>query len=473
MAVTVGRSDHLHDPMMRVPGRNERHGYDLGWPGEWALTSEVDLVRRLHRPLLIAFVAALALAACSSTPSSSTTTTTGSSMADVTFPDAFTPIAIEAISDPTFPWLGTDQKYHVSYDLQLTNGSRLPATLDKVEVVDAYDQTRVVGSLTGAQLVDPNCPYGDCNRLRLLPSSPAPDTTIPSQESRALMIDLTFDTLADAPSAVLHHIYGTGAAGPPAKTPTAINYLAAPFDISAGSPRVIGPPVKGDDWVAANGCCGMGWPHRPSLTSVDGALENSQRFAIDWMKLKDTGVFTSGDKTKNESYASYDQNIYAVADGTVVAILDNVDTNAPGILPANDPVMAAKLTVENVDGNHIILDIGGGSWAMYAHLIPGSMSVKVGDKVKKGDVIAKLGNTGNANAPHMHFQLMNNAIQFRADALPYVIDKFDYVGQVSPQVLDAADDYVTGTIYPPPFPTAQPRTAQLPMALAVVNFPGN
>jgi murein DD-endopeptidase MepM/ murein hydrolase activator NlpD len=133
--------------------------------------------------------------------------------------------------------------------------------------------------------------------------------------------------------------------------------------------------------------------------------------------------------------------------------------------------MAPKLTVENVDGNHIILDIGGGAWAMYAHLVPGSMTVKPGDQVRKGDVIAKLGNTGNANAPHMHFQLMNNAIQFQADALPYVIDHLSYVGQVLPQTLAAADDYVTGTMFPTPFPAGQQRADQLPMALAVVNFP--
>jgi hypothetical protein len=424
----------------------------------------------VRRALLIITMSALVLTACSSGSSSSSTTTVDA-LARVTVPDAFTPIVVTPISNPTFPWLGTDGKYHVSYDLQLTNGSRLAATIDSVDIVDGVDPARIVGSIKGPQLVDPNCPYGDCNRLRILPSTAAPDTSMAPGESRALMIDLTFDALAQAPTAVLHRITGTGAAGPPARTPTPITELVAPFVISAGAPRVIGPPVKGDGWVAANGCCGMGWPHRPSLTSVDGRLQNSQRFAIDWMKLDDQGGLVGGDKTQNSSYASYDQNIYAVADGTVVSILDGMDTNAPGILPANDPVMAPKLTVENVDGNHIILDIGGGAWAMYAHLVPGSMTVKPGDQVRKGDVIAKLGNTGNANAPHMHFQLMNNAIQFQADALPYVIDHLSYVGQVLPQTLAAADDYVTGTMFPTPFPAGQQRADQLPMALAVVNFP--
>jgi hypothetical protein len=87
--------------------------------------------------------------------------------------------------------------------------------------------------------------------------------------------------------------------------------------------------------------------------------------------------------------------------------LDGIDPGTPGILPADDPVLGPKLAVENVDGNHIVQDIGGGAWAFYAHLKKGTLLVKPGDKVKKGQVIAKLGNTGNSNASHMHFQLMN------------------------------------------------------------------
>ena len=413
----------------------------------------------------------LLLAACSSSGTSSATgPATTDPLTGVTFPDAFTPVVFTPISDPTFPWEGSDQKWHVSYDLQLTNGTHVPATLNKVEVVDAHDPSRVVGTIAGTQLVDPGCPYGDCNRLRMLPGPAATDTTIPPQESRALLVDLTFDTRAEAPTAVLHHVVVDGAAGPPAKTPTPLDYYAAPFDTSSGTPRVIASPLRGANWVAGNGCCGTGWPHRTSLITVDGRLENSQRFAIDWLRLTDGGQFYSGDKTKNESYADYDQNIYAVADGTIVSTLDGIGTNAPGVLPANDPVLAPKLTVENVDGNHIIQDIGGGLYAMYAHMIPGSLTVKPGDTVKKGQVIGKLGNTGNANAAHLHFQLMNDPVQFRADGMPYEIDSFTYQGQVPEAALAAADDYLTGTFDQGELPQGQPRTDQLPSLLAVVDF---
>ncbi|MEV6683234.1 M23 family metallopeptidase [Streptomyces erythrochromogenes] len=428
------------------------------------------------RPVAVvaALVAGLLVAGCGA--GGKTTAVAGEdsvdgALAGVTIPDSFSPVTVTPLSKSTTPWKGSDDKYHVSYDLQLTNASRLPATLHKVEVVDAKQQSTVVTSISGRQLVDHTCAYGDCNRLRMLPSANAKDTVILPGESRALLVDLTFDTLAQAPAAVAHHLFLDGQKNPPASKPTAIDYLAAPFDISAGKPRVISPPVKGDNWVAANGCCGTGEAHRPALNTLNGKLGNSQRFAIDWMKLDDDGKFYSGDKTKNESFANYGQAIYAVADGTISSTLDNVEGGTPGTLPAKDPVLGPKLTVQNVDGNHIIQDLGDGTWAMYAHLVKGSLLVKPGDKVKKGQKIADLGNTGNSSGPHLHFQLMDNPSLLQADAVPYVFDKFTYQGQVSEAAWQASDAYLSGTYFQGKLPKGQPRTDGLPLNLSIVDFP--
>ena len=176
----------------------------------------------------------------------------------------------------------------------------------------------------------PDCPYGDCNRLRRLPSAPATDTGIPPQESRALFVDFTFDSLDQAPKAVLHHLYGTGAINPGSTAPAPVDYLAAPLDIAAGTPRVIGPPVKGDHWVALNGCCLPGFPHRTSLATFNGKLVNGQRFAIDWKQANENGEFYTGDRTKNESYVDYGAPIYAVADGTITTTLDDARPEPAG-----------------------------------------------------------------------------------------------------------------------------------------------
>ncbi len=419
----------------------------------------------------------LALPSCgdsASSPGRSTATTATSSdaLAGVHGTEGRTAIAIRQIGAPTFPWPGTDGKYHVDYDLVLTNATTLPAAVDRIEVVDAGQPAKVVATFSGKELVDPACEYGECNRLRALPSAPAKNTVLAPSESRVMLVDFTVDALADAPKAVLHHLY-LQAPVPPVPKPVAVDYLAGPVDTSAGTPRVIGPPVKGPNWVALNGCCAPNSWHRSAILPADGGLSNSQRFAIDWKQANAQGAFVSGDKTKNASYVDYGSNIYAVADGTVVSTLDDQRTNTPGTLPATDPKLAAKLTFENADGNHIILDIGGGVYAMYAHMIPGSLAVKAGDTVNKGDVIGKLGNTGNASASHMHFQLMNNPSILAGDGVPYVIDRFTYRGQVPVKTLLGADAFFSGRVLPPGLPAGEPRAKQLPLALAVVDFPAD
>ncbi len=434
---------------------------------------------------LVAAVSLLGAACSTSDEGSEATETTvaGSVVAEgtaaggpadhVAVPDAFTALTLTPVNTGTFPVLGTDGRYHVAYDLQLTNASKVPGSLEKLDVVDGNDPTKVIASFTGAQLVSDNNDIGDANRLRTLPAGMSDNADLAPQESRALFVDFTFDSLDDAPKVVLHHLYGTGSPAPPAQTPAAIDYLTTPFDIDAGTPRVIAPPLRGTNWIALNGCCepGFGFPHRTSLNSVNGRLNNSQRFAIDWKRVDDQGAFFDGDRTENESYVDYGAEVYAVADGTVTGVLDDVDANAPGVLPAHDPTLAAKLTVENVDGNHVILDLGDGVWAMYAHFEKGSVTVEVGDRVERGDVLGKLGNTGNANASHLHFQLMDGPTLLGSNGLPYVIDGFDYRGQVAPSQIQNADDYLSGSFLQGRSAEAEPRKDQLPLLLAIVDFP--
>lgn len=430
----------------------------------------------IRKPLaVIALV--LTVAACTSKaptgPAAPTPTGAPASnaLAGVKVPNAFTPLTIAPISQPTFPFPGTDNKFHLAFDVQVTNATRIPATLTAVDVVDALDPDKVLATFSGVQLVDPACNYGNCNRLRQLTQEPSADTDIASQTSRTLLLDFALDKLEQFPKAVMLRLHGNGAANPGSKEPGPFVTLGYPFSISAGKPRQISPPLRGNNWVAFNGCCDPGWAHRDAILPVNMKLNNSQRFAIDWMRTNDQGNFYTGDQTKNESYVSFGSPVHAVADATVVAILDNMEANVPGILPAADPVLAAKLTVENVDGNHIILDLGDGVYAMYAHLDKGSLLVKAGDKVKRGQQIAKLGNTGNSNAPHLHFQLMNGPSLLEADGLPYILDGFSYQGQVSKEAVWNADNYLSGAFLgAEQLPLPQLRQDQLPLLLATVTF---
>ncbi|MDT0353151.1 M23 family metallopeptidase [Pseudonocardia charpentierae] len=432
----------------------------------------------------------LAVAACTSSPSDGsapgTTATPAAATAagtaggspfepppaGIMVKDAFTAVLVQVADPPTFPFAGSDGKFHVAYNVVLQNASRVPATIRRLEVVDATDSTKVIASFADKQLVDPACGFGDCNRLQALPAGPVQDAVIPPEEARVLFVDFALDSLHVAPKYVMHHLFLNGASSPVTSNPVSVDYTVTPYSISASGPITIGPPVKGRNWVALNGCCEPGWPHRSTPLSLNGNLVGGQLFAIDWKQTNDQGGFYTGDKTKNESYVDYGSDIIAVADGTVTAVLDGQEANAPGVLPANDPVLGPKLTVENVDGNHIVLDIGQGAYAFYAHLQKGSLLVKVGDQVRKGQVIAKLGNTGNANASHMHFHVMNGPSVLGSSGIPYVLDAFEYQGQISAQQLADADFYLTGNFFGPGrMAMPEPRTDQLPMAWSIVNFP--
>jgi murein DD-endopeptidase MepM/ murein hydrolase activator NlpD len=71
------------------------------------------------------------------------------------------------------------------------------------------------------------------------------------------------------------------------------------------------------------------------------------------------------------------------------------------------PTHAVPMTLETAAGNHVILSLRNGHYAFYAHLQPGSIRIKPGDRVRRGQVLGLLGNSGNSNAPHLHFHISN------------------------------------------------------------------
>ena len=96
---------------------------------------------------------------------------------------------------------------------------------------------------------------------------------------------------------------------------------------------------------------------------------------------------------------------------------------------------ALKLTLETIVGNFVVLDLGHGQFAYYAHLQPGSLRVKVGQRVKRGAVIALVGNSGSSFEPHLHFEVTTSPMAMRGEGVPYVIDDFTVMsaGKRSPR----------------------------------------
>jgi hypothetical protein len=223
---------------------------------------------------------------------------------------------------------------------------------------------------------------------------------------------------------------------------------------STGKP--LGPPLRGGGWLAGNGPSNTSG-HRRAVLVVDGGAHIAQRFAIDWVQLGPNNATFNGDAKDNKSYYAYGEEILAVADGVVSAINDGLPENVPGLTSRAIPI-----TLETAGGNYVIVDLGQGRYAFYAHAQPGSIKVRVGQKVRRGDVLALVGNSGNSTEPHLHFHVADASSPLGSEGVPYVLETFELEGTAMLQA---------GKIPFKPLTPPENRKMELPLQNVVVRFP--
>jgi hypothetical protein len=221
-----------------------------------------------------------------------------------------------------------------------------------------------------------------------------------------------------APAALRHRLALEQGSGDSVRTAE----LDGPVVPVTASAVLIGPPLRGGVWLTGNGPAHASG-HRRALIPVGGVPSIAQRFAIDYVRVGDDNKTFTGDQLKNESYHAEGTDALVVANGTVVAVKDSIPENVPGINSR-----AVPITLETVGGNHVIIDIGGGRYAFYAHLEPGSIRVKKGDRVTRGQVIGLVGNSGNSTEPHLHFHVSDGNSPLGSEGVPYRYDSFEIVG---------------------------------------------
>ncbi len=234
--------------------------------------------------------------------------------------------------------------------------------------------------------------------------------------------------------------------------PEELSVLAGTATVSK-APIVISSPLRGSEWLAGNGP-GNSSGHRRALIATSGGARIAQRFAIDFVQLFPDGKSFNGDQKDNKSYRCYGAEALAVADAVVVATKDGIPENVPG--PTS---RAVPITLETVGGNHVILDLGGGRFAFYAHLQPGSLRVKTGDKVRRGQVVGLVGNSGNSTEPHLHFHISDTNSPLGTEGVPYAFPSFEVQGK--------------GWGWKPSSPAAatEKRQNEIPLENEVVRFP--
>lgn len=355
-----------------------------------------------------------------------------------------TPLGMR-IDDAPVAVKGSDGRYHVVYELELTNFTDGAMSVERLEALDAGDG-RVVAALDGAELAQ---------RLQVNDRAAQP-RGLGAAQNGVLYLHLVFDSRSALPRALQHR--------------ASLLIGAAPFTETAGKVRVHRPtdllldaPLRGPRYIAADGCCDSTRHIRATLP-VNGRRFTGQRFAIDWEQLDEQNRVFVGNPRDPASYVIYGKPVYAVADGRVVAAVDGLPDSPPGGLPAGLPL-------EQADGNHVVLDLGDDRFALFAHLKPGSVQVRQGQHVQRGQLLGLVGTSGNSSEPHLHFQITDGPSTFASNGLPYLLRSFR---ASSRGISTAAFDEAAASGRPlatEPVPDPGRRHRVLPLDLWIVDLP--
>jgi hypothetical protein len=188
------------------------------------------------------------------------------------------------------------------------------------------------------------------------------------------------------------------------------------------APMPVQPPVRGR-WTALNSPA--------SRTPSHGTHAYGQTYAIDLVHEPDparprAGLTRWPLARRPRTFPSFGQPVLAPADGVVVRVSDwQRDHWSRTSWPAVIYLMLIESLVREatgpgrVVGNHLVLDLGDGAYALLAHLRRRSALVSKGDRVQAGQPLAACGNSGNSSEPHLHFQLMDRRGVLLASGLPF------------------------------------------------------
>ena len=354
---------------------------------------------------------------------------------------------------------GSDGRLHIAYELVLTGATRYAVDVEQLEVRDARTH-RVLLSLAGDALSSRMNPVGGAPRG----VTPPPTTLLGASGSAVIWLDVLARRKAGLPRVLEHRIVSS--TRPPAgEEPIRFTSLIGRVPLRSRPPLKLGPPVRSGIWGAGEGCCDNDTHHRRGLLVVDGNQVVPQRFAIDWMRLDEQHRAWVGDPTRLSSYLSYGQPLIAAAAGRVVEARDGFENHTPPENPTPPPFV-------DLPGNRVTLRVGPGLYLLYAHMKRGSVRVRVGQRVRRGQMLGQLGNSGNSATPHLHLQVQTRP-SFASDGLPFVFGRFRFLGQLTSP--DLSDEILglrpNGQL---PFaPASDPGTRrhQMPLDRSVVRFP--
>lgn len=326
---------------------------------------------------------------------------------------ANTPVTLRLLQSVT-PVPATDGFIHLAYAAQVTNILPTTAVVQSITPVDALDGFKPTGKNSVIDTDDADI----TGKIRLFNRSlldrPRVDTVVdftrmPGGSSGVTFFDVRFKRANALPRLLSHRI--AIQFGDPAQSVTT---STDPVVVNCQPLDVLVPPLTGSGWWNGNGCCMTVGPHRGATLPLNGDIRVPEVFAIDYVQLNDHNGCCRGPVTDLTSWSFFRAPILAAADGTVVEMENGLPEQIPG--------PPKGVTLANAAGNHIIEAIGGGHYILYAHLHTNSIPsrIKVNGRLRAGQQIGELGNTGSSTAPHLHFQVMDRPSALDASGLPFV-----------------------------------------------------
>ena len=354
--------------------------------------------------------------------------------------EVLTPVIARVIATPEAV-LADDNRQHLAYELELAN--RAPQKIT-VRSIQALAGGKVVGSLAGARIKTMMVPYGG-----------GPGNVLAGGQGAYVLMDVSFPAKAKLPQRLVHRLRTVESDPSPAN---ANRYLAAPTRVIRRPAVVLAPPLRGPGWVVGNGCCADFTAHRGTVLPVNGRNWVAERFAIDFVQLTAANRMVDGPPDMLSSYPFFGATIYSAAAGRVVGVLDGIPETPAGTFPPN--IGAAE-----AGGNHVVVDIGHGRYAFYAHMQPGSIMVRKGQRVRAGQPLGLLGNSGNSDAPHLHFHVMDGPLPLASNGVPFRFTNFTVRGTIS-----NLEELTKGAVAAIDQKPLGPRQRQLPLDNQIVDF---
>jgi Peptidase family M23 len=334
-------------------------------------------------------------------------------------------VEVVCLSPPIPVRMNTQQV--LVYELHVTNFDVVPLTLKRLEVFANHESSEPVSSLADDKLSAAMIRIGAAMMMSGNMGSAAKDVRVIDLGTRSVIFMwIELPSNRAMPVSLRHRMVFSAAATDTAK---ATDATLEDFQVPVRHDAVLtlNPPFRGGTWLAGSGPANQS-DHRRTITAVDGHIYSAERFAIDWVKVGPNGDSRHDGATRNENWWAWGEPVLAVADGEITDVVDGIADNTPPVLP--------PVTLDNIAGNHVILKIAPNRYVTYAHLQNGSIKVRLHDRVRQGDVLALLGNSGNTTGAHLHLQVTDQNSVLQAEGVPFVFASFTYLGPGSEYELD-------------------------------------